>query len=133
MRIEPGIPLFENTKAYWLATETLFSFEINIGLQYINISLFLFFLNFDIEINFPRFYSPYNKKIFSKSLNFNEHKNGDIDFWFCSDLRTGIRIRKMIHCDHTPFEIEINILGLSFMFYKYDHRHWDDNNNRYEE
>jgi hypothetical protein len=133
MRIEPGIPLFKNTRERWFATETLFSFEINIGLKYINISLFVFFFKFDIEIYFPRFYNPYNKRIFARSLKYNEHKSGDIDLWFCNDLRTGISASKHIHCDHTPFRLEINILGFSFMFEKYDHRHWDDDNNRYEE
>jgi len=37
-------------------------------------------------------------------------------------------INKDKEVDHAGFSFEINILGLEFMYRKYDVRHWDDNN-----
>ena len=129
----PRIYFFKNIRECWFATKNLFLFEVEIELQYIHIVLIVLFFELNIKEYFPCFYEHRFKKIISKMLSFNEKTSGDIEIIFFNDLTTGISIRKGIHCDHTPFDLRISILGFSFMFSKYDHRHWDYDNDRYEE
>lgn len=35
--------------------------------------------------------------------------------------------------DHAGFRIELNVLGMNFDYSYYDERHWDDENNKWEE
>lgn len=34
--------------------------------------------------------------------------------------------------DHAGFNFDLTVLGQSFIFYTYDHRHWDDDKNDWE-
>ena len=126
--------VIENQKKWWFTTENLFSFTINISLLNINIELFTPLFNFEFDTFLPQFRNGISlRKIFSKALNFSEYKSGYIDLEFWSDLTTGITIHKSIipkhkHSDH--FLFEINILGLSFTFCKYDNRRCDEDDVR---
>jgi len=120
-------------KRLWFDEENLFVFEIQIWLFDISIAFITILFDFKIRTYVPLYNNKRIKTMFSKILRFKKHKCGNIELWFRNDLKTGITIYKHIHCDHTPFELEINILGFTFWFYHYDTRHWDDDNDRYEE
>ena len=129
-----GMSFLNNIKRWWFDNENLLIFNISIWPFDISIVLVTLFFNFEIQTSNPLFYIHGRaKSIFEKILKFNKYKGGNISLYFYTNLRTVISISKIIHSDHTPFEIEIGILGLTFYFYKYDYRHWDDDNDRYKE
>jgi len=128
------VTFVKNIKRWWLDTANLFRLEIEIRLLGISVALDTLLFGFEIGTYIPlHFYNRREEKIFSKNLRFKQHKRGDIELWFRNNYKTGINIYKHIHDHHTPFNLEISILGFTFLFYHYDTRHWDDDNDRYEE
>jgi hypothetical protein len=49
-----------------------------------------------------------------------------------NNLITGINLYKNVHCDHAGICLEISMLGLTIAFRIYDNRHWDYENDRWE-
>ena len=129
-----GISFFNKLKRWWFDTTNLFTFKIEIWLLNIHVVMAALIFDFEIRTDIPLFFIDHNrvKNIFSRILRFNKYKGGNIELYFYYNFITGVSITKLIHCDHTHFELEISILGLTFYFYKYDYRHWDDDNDRYE-
>jgi hypothetical protein len=90
-------------------------------------------LKFDVLIR-----SPIKKNIFrcifSKEKKISDNKSFEIEmFWFSDELfRFAIDI-KFGGDDHAGPELELNILGLTFAMKIYDHRHWNYENNSWEE
>jgi len=124
----------KDIKRWW--PDTLFIFEVQIWLVDISINLSALVNLFNLKIKTKisqAFYNNHGKSLYTKNFRFNEHKSGNINLIFYNNLKTGISISKLVKTDHTPFELEIGILGFTFYYYTYDHRHWDDDNDRYEE
>lgn len=118
-------------KDWWFDIQTLFSFQFEINLLNLIFSVNAFFIKFDLKTNLPYFLN-YWTSIYCKTLKLTQNKFGEIQITFQNNLKSGIYIVKYINCDHTPFFIEISILGFTIIFKIYDGRHWNDENNNYE-
>jgi hypothetical protein len=88
-------------------------------------------VEFKIETNFPRLLN-YWSSLYNKVINITKNKTAELQLTFSNNLITGINIFKYIHSDHSPFNVEVSIIGLTILFTVYDNRHWDYENNIYE-
>jgi len=120
-------------KRWWFDEENLFRFGFCISPFDFSFKLITLLFDFTIGTHIWPFYGYRVKTIFSKKLRFNKNNSGDIELWLRNDLKTGIFIEKSIHCNHSPFNLKINILGFTLDFWYFDRRYWDDDNDRYEE
>ena len=118
-------------KRWWYYITTLFSFCMEIRIIDLSFSIRTFFADINIETNFPPPYKYYWKSIFCIGTQLSENKSGEIQLTFRNDLMTGINIFKHMHSDHTPFNLEISVLGFTLILCTHDHRHWDRKNNKY--
>jgi hypothetical protein len=121
-----------NIRNWWYNIQILFSFHIEISLLNFIVSINIFLIDFNIKTNFPCLLN-YLNSIYNKSIKLTQNKTLEIQLTFSNNLITGINIYKNIHSDHTPFSFEMSILGLTLIIIIYDHRHWDYENNKYEE
>ena len=85
-----------------------------------------------MRTNIPRVFH-YWTSIYNKIIPISKNKTGELQITFANNLLTGIHIYKNIHGDHTPFSLEISILGATLLATAYDHRHWDFERDKYEE
>ena len=120
-------------KGWWYYITTLFSIRMKIRIIDLSFSIRTFFADINIETNFPPPYKYYWKSIFCIGTQLSKNKSGEIQLTFRNDLMTGVKIFKYIHSDHTPFNLEISVLGFTLILSIYGHRHWDRKNNKYHE
>ncbi|MDR3286247.1 MAG: hypothetical protein LBT27_02230, partial [Prevotellaceae bacterium] len=120
-----------NMRHWWYNIRNLFSIQAEISLVNFVFAINIFSLKLNIRTDFPDLIN-YWINIYNKIINLTENKTAELQLTFAGNLITGISIFKKIHSDHTPLNIEISILGFTFIFTIYDNRHWDDEINSYQ-
>jgi hypothetical protein len=119
-------------KDWWIGIQNLFTICIEISLIKFIFVINILVIKIKIETKLPYLFNYWNN-IYNTSIKFSQNKYGEIQLTFANNLKTGININKYIHNDHTPFNIEISIVGFTIVFTVFDNRHWNDENNKYEE
>ena len=131
MRIDGRLD--KRIKQWWYLIPDLFRLQLEISLLNIFILIHTFLIHFTIQTNFPPLYKFFWKNLFCNCIQLTKNKSFEIQLTFENTLITGLEIRKSIHCDHASFNLNIKLLGFTFSMRIYDHRHWDHENNKFEE
>jgi hypothetical protein len=118
-----------NIKDWWYGNDNIFCFNFEISLLRLIFAIKI--IEFDFKIELPYFFN-YFTNIFCKYKVLAKNKVGEIELIFMNNLITGINFYKNTHCDHAQICLEISILGLTIVFKIYDGRHWNDENNNWE-
>jgi hypothetical protein len=116
---------------WWYDNNNILCFKFEISLLRFIFSIKIITIEFNFQIILPYFFN-YFANIFCKYKVLSKNKTGEIQLIFMNNLITGINFCKDIHCDHAKICLEISILGLTMIFEIYDIRHWDYENNNWE-
>ena len=125
--------LSNRIKHWWYFISDLFSFHMEISLLNTIISIQTFLIGITFQTNFPPLYKFFGYSIFCKCIQLSKNKSFEVQLIFENTLITGLKIGKRIHCDHASFDLNIKLLGFTLYLIIYDHRHWDDENDKFEE
>jgi hypothetical protein len=88
-----------------------------------------------ISLNFTLI-NPFSDKwktVYCKHFMLSKNKNLEINFYKNSNIVKFSLDFFPIGRDHTPIEIGFGLFSYEIEFSFYDKRHWDDDNNKYEE
>ena len=116
-----------------LNKSNIFNFEFFISFLGLIIKIEILTIKLSTRIELPNMVKSYFHNLGGFYKRLTENKTMEFELTFSNEFQTGIKFNKNIHCHHSNICLELSLFGFTLRFQIYDNRHWDDENNKYEE
>jgi hypothetical protein len=127
-----------SVRTWWNCLQRIVSISFEISLHKVLICFYILSIGFRFEMEYPGFLIKLPQKIVESlswisSSTTKSNKGCEIEINPNYILKTGFSIHQSMHCDHAGLSFEIHCIFISIIINIYDSRHWDYDNNRWQE